>query len=48
MLNKRDDYVKEHCIELRNNVQLVAEEAIQQNIYVINVAKKLELKMSCL
>ncbi len=29
-LNNRADYVKEHCIELRNKVQLTTEEAIQQ------------------
>ncbi len=28
--NNRDDYIKEHCIELRNNVQLVTEENIEQ------------------
>ncbi len=40
--NKRDDYVKEHCIELRNNVQLVAEEAIQQiNDFVMLINKEI-------
>jgi hypothetical protein len=42
-VNKRDDYVKEHCIELKNNVQLVAEEAIQQiNDFVMLINKEID------
>jgi hypothetical protein len=39
-VNNRDDYIKDHCIDLRNEVQLVTEEIIQQinnsNIQIIN------------
>jgi len=28
--NNIDDFIKEHCIELRNNVQLVTEQNIEQ------------------
>jgi len=28
--NNRDDFINEHCIELRNKVQLVSEENIEQ------------------
>jgi len=41
---KRDDYVKEHCIELRNNVQLVTEKAIQQiNDFNTEIIKKIDV-----
>ena len=38
-LNNRDEFIKEHCIELRNEVQLVAEEAFEQinDIIILNI-----------
>jgi len=42
-VNNRDDYIKEHCIELRNSVQLVTEEAIQQiNDFNFETIKKID------
>jgi hypothetical protein len=42
-VNNRDDYVKEHCIELKNNAQLVAEEVIQQiNDFIIVKIKEID------
>ncbi len=42
-VNDRDDYIKEHCIELKNNVQLVAEEAIQQiNDFMMLINKEID------
>ncbi len=42
-VNNRDDYIKEHCIELKNNVQLVAEEVIQQiNDFIIVKIKEID------
>jgi len=42
-VNDRDDYIKEHCIELKNNVQLVVEEAIQQiNDFMMLINKEID------
>jgi len=42
-INDRDDFIKEHCIELRNDVQLVTEVAIQQiNDFNIEIIKEID------
>ena len=42
-INNRDDYVKEHCADLRNDVQLAAQEAIQLvNDFVFVTIKEID------
>jgi hypothetical protein len=42
-VNNRDDFIKEHCIELRNEVQLVTEENIEQiNDFNSEIIKRID------